>query len=155
MWFSFPKGCAAISVEQQEFHAQYKDDNGVEYFQAPDHFAPLILGQKGFEACDRPKDAPKSLKNMEPKRDAAIKDLSQQVTALQNENTDLRTSMNSLQGEFRSTIVKLREVNDELTTRKREVEVLRERLLDHESEDEVNKAVGEAIDELQAANEEE
>lgn len=43
MWFMFPEGTESCSVEQQNFTSEFRDDEGRDWFQAPDHFAPKLL----------------------------------------------------------------------------------------------------------------
>lgn len=58
MFFSFPEGCDHISVEQQNFDPEFTDKRGVNWFRAPEHFAPRILNLGlGFHAL-RPGDKP-------------------------------------------------------------------------------------------------
>ena len=44
MWFSFPDGTSGCSIEGQNFSAEFQDKEKREWFRAPDHFAPKILG---------------------------------------------------------------------------------------------------------------
>ena len=48
MWFSFPQGTTALSCNQQQFVPEHTAD-GVNYFRAPSHFAPIILDLPGFK----------------------------------------------------------------------------------------------------------
>lgn len=75
MWFKFPSGLSQISVEQQLFKTEAKDENGAEFFRAPDHFAPQILNLGlGFTRADQPKGGPPDLpKAVEQNSDAVDK----------------------------------------------------------------------------------
>jgi len=61
MWFGFPPGATQISVNNQIFEIEAKDDNDRGLFRAPDHFAPQILDLPGFSRVEAPKDGPPDL----------------------------------------------------------------------------------------------
>jgi len=143
MWFRMPKEMGAISVQQQQFTAVFSDDTGA-YFQAPDHFAPEILGIKGFESCERPKGVPKSITNMEPKRDAAMKNLADQVSSQANELRELRTSLNAVSADLRAAQHANSELMQQIAEKTAECASLRERLADFEDEHHTNEAVAKA-----------
>jgi len=44
MWFRFPEGTESCAIEQQSFTSEFRDTIGRDWFRAPDHFAPAILG---------------------------------------------------------------------------------------------------------------
>jgi len=94
MWFKFPEGTTQVSVEQQTFSPEYKDDQGYEYFRAPDHFAPLILGFKDFKArAPQGDDVPDDIRTL-PSKDALVLDsMTSQLEALKAENAQLRTTI--------------------------------------------------------------
>lgn len=140
MWFRMPKEIGSISVQQQQFAAVFSDDSGG-YFQAPDHFAPEILGLKGFETCDRPKGVPRNIANMEPKRDVALKNLGDQVTSLNATVTDLRTSLNALNADLRAAQTRNNDLLQQMAEKTAECAALRERLAEHEDEKETNDAL--------------
>ena len=93
MWFSFPPGCGAISVERQEFVAEWTDDNGKGYFRAPDHFAPRILAIQGFSVVETPDGAPADLPKADPLRDSAIAELTGTAQAQRDEIQNLRSDL--------------------------------------------------------------
>ena len=94
MWFSMPEGCGGISVERQEFGVDFRDENGVGYFRAPDHFATKILAIKGFALVENPPvGAPEDLPKADPLRDGAIAELTKTVEAQKTEIQNLRTDM--------------------------------------------------------------
>lgn len=130
MWFRLPEGCSGISVERQEFNIEYSDEKGVNYFRAPDHFAPKILAIKGFAMVDAPVGAPDDLPKADPLRDGAIAELTAtaeaQKTQLQNMRSDLEAST--------SRIVALSNENSDLrkltTQQAAQIEAMKELLQD-------------------------
>lgn len=98
MWFRFPLGHTAISIEQQEFKAEAKDASGFEYFRAPNHFAPKILSLGGYAVVDPPEQGPDDDKERTDK-DQAIGTLSQELEAAQEEAKNLRENLNALSAE--------------------------------------------------------
>jgi hypothetical protein len=95
MWFRFPVGYSGITVEQQSFTPEAADNNGRNYFRAPDHFAPRILQIKGFELAEPPDGAPDDLPRADPLRDGAIAGLTAEMQALKLENQNLRSDLNT------------------------------------------------------------
>lgn len=92
MWFKFPTGSDRISIERQQFVVEAEDADGCQYFRAPDHFAPLILQNKGFGiATTVPEGAPDDLPKSDPLRDENIAMMSKQIAGLQAEVANLRT----------------------------------------------------------------
>lgn len=110
MWFRFPAGTDQISIEQQSFMVEHEDKDGVKYFRAPDHFAPVILGLSGFTRVDQPEGAPKDLEPIDPKRAEATDKLAAEVASLQEENQLLRQQL----GEARRNHDELRTRHDDL-----------------------------------------
>lgn len=98
MWFKLPDGVDQISVEQQIFREEFSDDKG-RYFRAPDHFAPIILGQTGFERVTQPEGAPDDIKAEDPRRGKAMDELADANTALQAEVVQLRQEVKDLTAE--------------------------------------------------------
>jgi hypothetical protein len=95
MWFRFPDGTDQVSVEQQIFREEHKDEGG-SYFRAPDHFAATILGLGGFSRVEQPKGAPEDLPKEDPQATRAIDELSTVNTALQQELIQLREDNKNL-----------------------------------------------------------
>jgi hypothetical protein len=95
MWFRFPEGVGAISVEGQEFIPEVRDSAGRNYFRAPDHFAPKILGEQDFVAATPETDLP-DLPQADPDRDSAIVLLQTQVSSLTMERDGLAAENASL-----------------------------------------------------------
>lgn len=112
MWFRFPAGTDQISIEQQTFAVEHEDKDGVKYFRAPDHFAPIILGLGGFTRVDQPEGAPKDLEPIDPKRAEVTDKLAAEVASLQEENQLLRQQL----GEARRNHDELRTRHDDLHT---------------------------------------
>ena len=92
MWFAFPEGTDAITVQLQEFHVEAKDEQGREYFRAPDHFAAIILDLPGFKTAKPPEGSPADLPLADPLRDGAIGQLTSQIDALKAENESLKAA---------------------------------------------------------------
>lgn len=107
MWFVFPKGTSGVSIQQQEFKPELKDDEtGEEYFRAPDHFAAILVGMLKFNQKTPPErlNPPADLPKPDPDRDGAIGKLAHDLAgaradvealradnrALTNENSELR-----------------------------------------------------------------
>lgn len=131
MWFRFPEGCERISVQLQEFTVEVKDKDGRGCFRAPAHFAPIILGQKGFsQLTDIPAGAPEDLPAQDPLRDGAIHDLSGKVTTLEGRVSDLVSDLASKDAALKAMIVE----RDTLVVR---CQALQAKLDELEDEDEV------------------
>lgn len=110
MWFRFPEGTTQISIEQQIFTAESKDADGNEYFRAPDHFAPIILGLGGFTRVSEdqlPKGAPPDLPKHDPARAEAIDMLSADHAALKDQY-NLQVEQNqAMHKELQDTLTQL------------------------------------------------
>lgn len=99
MWFQFPEGTTALSVQQQEFCIEAVDKDGRGYFRAPDHFAGIILDQPGFRSAIAPEGAPEDLPVADPLHDNTITQLSAQVDTLRFENSNFRAIIAELSAE--------------------------------------------------------
>lgn len=99
MWFKFPAGVDQISVEQQLFAVEVKDEAGAGFFRAPDVFAPTILNLPGFARADPPEGAPEDLPPVDPKRAEAVDKLSAEVESLREENQRLRQELGAARRE--------------------------------------------------------
>lgn len=126
MWFAFPQGYDRISVERQEFVPEFTDDNGTEYFRAPNHFAPQILSIKGFVAKE-PQGAPADLPQPDPLRDSAIALLTQERESLRSEVANMRS-------DIAAAVAKVTALNNEKTLWLAEKEKLEVRITDLEEE---------------------
>jgi hypothetical protein len=93
MWFRLPEGCTGLSVEQQEFGIEAKDEEGRGYFRAPDHFAPRILMLKGFSIAEPPEGSPDDLPKADPLRDTAIANMSREAEGMRTEIANLRSDL--------------------------------------------------------------
>lgn len=115
MWFRFPEGATNISVQGQEFSAEVIDEGGFGHFRAPDHFAPLILDLKGFEARGAPPgtDLP-DLPQADPERDTAIVRLQAQVMSLTMERDTLKNRNMELEDQL-SLLTQARPSDDTVT----------------------------------------
>lgn len=102
MWFRFPKGHGAISIEQQEFKAEVTDADGYSYFRAPNHFAPRILALGNFAVLDPPEQDPDDDQGQQEKNDA-ITQLSQELDAAHVEIANVRADLISAGAELRAT----------------------------------------------------
>lgn len=120
MWFRFPQGTTGISVEGQYFQAEVIDEEGFGHFRAPDHFAPAILGQTGFEARGAPPgtDLP-DLPQADPERDSAIVRMAAQVQSLERENDALRQQLAEARGQI-NTLTSAKPVEDSIFNKKDE-----------------------------------
>ena len=130
MWFKFPEGTTAISVQQQNFRPEFKDESGRDLFRAPAHFASDILRNRGFEALgSAPEGAPEDLVAPDPLRDGVILDMGARVAGLEAELSNERTNTSALRAELGAALherdllkLKLHEVTQELETLKSEAE---------------------------------
>jgi hypothetical protein len=115
MWFKLAEGATGISVQGQEFSAEVIDEEGRGFFRAPDHFAPLILDLKGFEAVGAPPgtDLP-DLPQADPERDTAITRMTMQIQSLTNERDALREQNKELQDQL-SLLTQARPSDDTVT----------------------------------------
>ena len=92
MWLRFPDGTERISVAQQNFEVEARDDEGHGYGRVPNPLAPQLLSL-GFKPDEPPKGAPDDLPVADPLRDGAIADLTRQNSSLRGDVTDLRSSL--------------------------------------------------------------
>lgn len=131
MWFSMPKGCGGITVERQEFSVEAKDDKGVGYFRAPDHFAPRILSLgAGFAMATPPEGAPADLPKDDPLRDGAIVELTKVSEAQKIEIQDLRADLIAATSRVTAFNNENTELKTKLMAKEKEIEELREQLED-------------------------
>lgn len=129
MWFSFPPGVERITVEKQEFVADFTS-GGVHYFRAPEHFAPRILAIRGFSFVETPPEgSPADLPKTDPSRDSAIETLTKTVEALKIENQGLTSDftaacaqITALTNEKTALALELQEVREKLNALEEDVE---------------------------------
>jgi hypothetical protein len=130
MWFRMPQGVAGISVERQNFQPDIEFE-GRAYFRAPDHFAPRILANKGFELVEKPPEGfPEDIPRADPLRDGAIAELTATVEALKRENGDLRTDLNATVAKAGALVKERDELQAKLDEANRKVEELEEKIED-------------------------
>lgn len=125
MWFKFPVGVTAISVQQQQFVAEHTDEDGGLYFRAPDHFAPLILALKDFGIASQPKGAPPDLDPNDRVKSDAISQLGGTVTQLQRELADSQAGLIAVNRDLQTKTAELAQANgivNQLTARIKELE---------------------------------
>ena len=130
MWFSMPKGCGRISVELQQFAAEATDENGVNYFRAPDHFAPRILAIAGFAKAEPPAGSPDDLPKADPLRDSAIAELTGEMSALRIEAQNLRSDVNAANARNAALVNDNAKLQSDLVEANRKIEGLEEKLED-------------------------
>ncbi len=94
MWMRFPEGTESVSVHQQTFGVEVTDKDGRGFFRIPNHFVPMLLDIRGFDALNPPDgtDIP-DLPQPDPARDGAIERLSKQLDGLKIENGALQTEL--------------------------------------------------------------
>lgn len=132
MWFAFPEGVDQISVEQQIFRPEHKDKDGRQFFRAPDHFAPTILGQPGFARVEQPEGAPEDLPKDDPQRSAALDQMATEVGALQEEVVRLRAENADLIKERDALLASNKGLEEELDAQDKELTKLRESIPTHD-----------------------
>lgn len=102
MWLQMPRGCESISIEQQNFVVEARDDDGNGYCRVPNHFVPRVLRINGFRRADPPAGAPDDLPLPDPLRDGAIADLTKTVEAqkrqIETTTSDLNAAVAALKG---------------------------------------------------------
>jgi len=130
MWFSFPPGYEAISVEQQQFNVEITDTAGVGYFRAPDHFATKILALQGFAVATPPEGAPEDLPRMDPLRDGAIAELTGTTEAQKREIHDLREDLGAMNAKIIALQTEKVDLLAKLETAEAEIEALKEKIDD-------------------------
>lgn len=140
MWFQFPEGSNAITVQQQSFKSEAKDVEGREYFRAPEHFADIILGIAGFSIKEPPDCDLPDLPQADPLRDGAIGDLAKKLDVEQETSRRLREDLNSLSAEFFALKAERDKLNTTLEAEQRRVAALEERLNELESPAETAEA---------------
>ncbi len=121
MWFQFPEGTDKISVELQNFVGEV-EQNGRNFFRAPDHFAPTILSLPGYSAArptgdDLPADLPPTI----PGAAGAVDDLTGQISALKEEIEGLKKINTEITAERDRAVAKLTPLADENARLKAEV----------------------------------
>lgn len=130
MWFRFPKGAEAVTVERQQFNVEYKDKDG-SYFRAPSHFTTQILRHTGFVAVgEMPPGAPEDLPMSNPATDTTINELTQTVEAQKAQLASLQTDINSAQAENTALKNSNVELNKQIDEMEDEIETLKEQLAD-------------------------
>lgn len=130
MWFRMPEGCAGISVEQQNFQSDVNFE-GRDYFRAPEHFAPRILANKGFDLVDRPPEGfPDDIAKSDPLRDNAIVELTKTVEALKMELGGVRSDLNATVAKAGALANDKAELLTKLAAAERKVEELEEKVED-------------------------
>ena len=138
MWFKLPDGMTNISVAQQHFKAEIKDDHGHGYFRAPPHFAGLLSMVK-ITATEPPEGADKDLPDVSPALDEAMDAMTKRAQALEAEVKNLREDNNSAMGQVSSLMREndlLRKENIRLS---KEVDALMDKLEDEgkDTEDDI------------------
>lgn len=130
MWFRMPQGVAGISVELQSFQPDIEFE-GRSYFRAPDHFAPRILANKGFELVEKPPEGfPEDIPRADPLRDGAIAELTKTVEALKMELGGVRADLNSCVAKAGALANEKSELTSRLETANKRIEELEEELDD-------------------------
>ena len=133
MWFRFPKGAERITIERQEFASEWTDAEGWNYFRAPAHFSPRILGLgAGFIVVADPKDMPADLPREDPERDNAIVALTAQLTARDDEIAGMRSDLIALRSELAARSAEVANLKTDLANARVEIQNLKD-----EKEDEL------------------
>src|SRR5574337_120145 len=122
MWFKLPAHVGGISVQQQEFNAEFTDAEGNSFFRAHNHFAAHILGMNlGISPAGSPEGAPEDLPVADPIRDNAIAGLSHDVQNLQSDLaaaiakiTALVNERDGLQGKLAEAEAKIEDLEEKL-----------------------------------------
>ncbi len=101
MWFQFPTGQDAISVERQMFTSEWKNEEGVHFFRAPGHFSGKLTKEGGCKLLIAPPlGVPKDLPDMPaiqmPQADGA----DEKLLSLQASLSDERSTSSSLRAEL-------------------------------------------------------
>lgn len=130
MWFKMPKGCRTISVEQQSFGIEATDDDGMNYFRAPDHFAAKILALPGFAQGEPPEGSPDDLPRADPLRDGAIAQLTAELIASRRDAQELRSDLIAAQSSVTALTHENTGLKQELETARGHVAGLQEKLED-------------------------
>src|SRR6266566_109552 len=111
MWFKFPPGMSGISVAQQEFNTEFTDEEGKNYFRAPDHFASLILDGTRIAAIQvPPPGAPEDLPKVSSPEANNIIQLTGQMEALKLDKNGLESTVAALKAQILDLTKKLNEV---------------------------------------------
>lgn len=130
MWFSFPPGCEAISIEQQQFNIEMLGDNNIGYFRAPDHFATKILALNGFAVANPPEGAPEDLPRTDPLRDGAIAELTGTTEAQKREIHDLREDLGAMNAKIIALTTEKVDLLTKLEIAEDEIAALKEKIDD-------------------------
>lgn len=146
MWFKFPEGAEGCSIEQQSFASEYKDAEGRDWFRAPAHFAPAVLGTGlGYEALPQGQ-APEgcTIEDDLPTHGALGAQVGERAQTIASLQADLMRAnetiqkIESAQRQAEGECAALRIANTDL---EKENTVLRARLTDFESEQDTQTAV--------------
>lgn len=132
MWFKFPKGCDAVSVERQSFRSEATDAEGRGYFRAPPHFAARILAMNlGFVAdVSPPEGSPADFPKEDPLRDGAIAELTKANEALRLEIAALRSDLEAERAKSRAIATERNDFADKISKLNATIEGLQEQLED-------------------------
>jgi hypothetical protein len=116
MWFKFPEGTEAITVQQQSFSVEARDNDGNGYFRAPDHFAAIILDLPGFTHKVPPEGSTDlaDLSPFDPVKDSNVQMLAAKNEALKLENDGLRAAHAEISAERDGLKLKLYEAEQEI-----------------------------------------
>lgn len=140
MWFKLQDGMTNISVAQQHFKAEIKDEKGRGYFRAPPHFAGL-LSMVNIIATDPPEGADKDLPDVSPALDQAMDAMTKRAQALEAEVFNLRADNGSAMGQVSSLMRENDMLRQENIRLSKEVDALMDKLEDEgkDVEDEESK----------------
>lgn len=92
MWLKYPTGTERISVEQQNYEVEVRDEKNNGYGRVPNALVARLVNL-GFHKADPPEGAPADLPLADPLRDGAISDLTVANEQLRKDAESLRSDM--------------------------------------------------------------
>ena len=123
MWFKFPEGVTEISVQQMNFHSEFEDESGAQYFRAPDHFAHYILALPKFISVESmPEGAPSDLNPTDTLRDTTIGRLTAELSASKLEVEQLHGAIASFRAQNDDLKLALHNATEEIKNLKADLE---------------------------------
>ncbi len=100
MWFAFPHGLDAVSVEQQVFVAEWTNETGDNFFRAPKHFSSRLEREAGCRPLALPPaGVPANLPDVifaEPKIDGT----NEQIASLKALLSDEKSTSSALRAQL-------------------------------------------------------
>lgn len=146
MWFSFPPGSSGCSIQSQNFTSEFTDAEGRDWFRAPDHFAPKILGMglgyKSLSIGSRPDGC--DVDDLAPTFGVIGAQIGEQAQVIENLKEELRLAnetIQKLQAQQIQSHTQVQILSAKSADFEKENNDLRARLADFEDEQQTREAL--------------